>query len=70
MRYDENDTIWLIGQQNIDLLMNETVRNQMDEIAAASPGTTTRETARNMFLLGFIYGKRAERARRKKGSTE
>ena len=41
----------------------------MGEITAARKYTTTFVTAMDMFTLGYIYGKRAERARRKKGAV-
>lgn len=38
----------------------------VDELLRAFPMTTTRNMAVKMFLLGYISGKRAERAKRKK----
>ncbi len=38
----------------------------VDEILRTYPYETTSRMAKRMFLLGYIEGKRAERARRKK----
>ena len=38
----------------------------VDELLRAYPQSVTRIMAHNLFLLGYIEGKRAERARRKK----
>ncbi len=38
----------------------------VDELLRAYPQSVTRIMTHNLFLLGYIEGKRAERARRKK----
>ena len=38
----------------------------VDDILRAFPGTVTMKTAQFLFMMGYIEGKRAERARRKK----
>lgn len=39
----------------------------VDELLRAFPGQTTRDAALYMYMLGYIDGKRADRARRRKG---
>jgi hypothetical protein len=67
--YEVNDTMQLLGHQRPAEIITEEARKQMGEITAARKYTTTFVTAMDMFTLGYIYGKRAERARRKKGAV-
>lgn len=65
--YGKNDTMRLLGKQCIiPFWMNEKVREQIYQIREARPYSFTIEAASDIFMLGYIYGKRAERARRKK----
>lgn len=66
--YNENDTMKLLGYQYImEIMCNEKVREDMGNIAKARPGESSRDMAYDCFMLGYIYGKRAER--RKKRAT-
>lgn len=67
-RYKKNATMQLLGKQcAVDIFWNnEEVRKAVGEIAEAMPRTFTVDAAADIFMLGYIYGKRAERARRKK----
>lgn len=54
----------------IDMLNHQSTapyygNEEVDELLKAYPDQTTRKMAASMFMLGFINGKRAERARRK-----
>ncbi len=63
--YEANETMKLLGHQYITEIITKEAKKQMEEIAAARKYTTTFVTAMDMFVLGYIHGKRAERARRK-----
>lgn len=67
--YEANDTMILLGHQDIIGVYTQEARKQMNEIVNARRFTTTRETALDMFMLGFIYGKRAERRRRREKAS-
>lgn len=66
--YRKNDTMWLLGQQCAASIIwdNDVVRHEIKEISEARPHTFTISAASDIFMLGYIHGKRAERARRKK----
>lgn len=66
--YRKNDTMRLLGQQCAASIIgdNDVVRHEIKEISEARPYTFTVDAAIDIFMLGYIYGKRAERARRKK----
>lgn len=66
--YDKNETMQLLGKQYpIDLFWcNIEVRKQIDHISEAHPYSFTLDSAADIFMLGFIHGKREERARRKR----
>lgn len=66
--YDMNDTMRMLGSQDISEIfwLNDKVRGQIDEIINARPYSFTLESAADIFSLGYIYGKRAERSRKKK----
>ncbi|MGI6068859.1 MAG: hypothetical protein ACOYBE_00330 [Blautia sp.] len=67
----ENETIQFLSRQRIGIFWaNDEARKQVDEIAKARPYTVSVESAADVFTLGYIYGQRAERARRKKGEYE
>lgn len=56
--YRKNDTMRLLGHQCTveSFWRNDMVRREIEQISEAS----------DIFMLGYIHGKRAERARRKK----
>lgn len=66
--YKKNATMGLLGKQySADIFWgNDEVKNVIKEIAEARPHTFTLEAAADIFISGYIYGKRAERSRRKK----
>ena len=65
-RYGKNDTMRMLGEQrSVGIFwMNKEVRKAVDEIAEARPYSFTLEAASDIFVLGYIFGKRAERARK------
>ena len=67
--YKKNKTMKLLGKQRMvdGFWCNDKVRKGIDEIAEARPYSFTINAADDIFTLGYIYGKRAERARRHKG---
>lgn len=66
--YEKNDTMRLLGKQYIISLFwaNDVVRREINQILEARPYSFTTSAASDIFTLGYIHGKRAERARRKK----
>jgi len=65
--YDKNDTTRMLGYNYYSSVITPQVMEQMNDIVKAYPyRTTTFDTAMDMVVLGYILGKRAERARRKK----
>lgn len=65
--YNANETMKLLGKQSMSYVLNRypEVKEQITEIARARPYSFTIEASWDLFMLGYIYGKRAERARRK-----
>lgn len=70
MVYRKNKTMFVIGKHCAGEVFwnNEEVRRQIKDIAEARPHGFTLEAATDIFMLGYIHGKRAERARRKRGT--
>lgn len=70
MVYRKNKTMFMLGKScAVNAFWgNEEVRQQIMDIKEARPHQFTFETAADIFMLGYIYGKRAERARRKRGT--
>lgn len=66
--YETNATMEFLGKQAPLAILTDEIKKQMGEITEARKYTTTYMTALDMFMLGYIHGKRAERARRKKGA--
>ena len=64
--YEKNDTMKLLGYQCSGIFYNEEVVRQIQQISEARPHSLTINAAADVFLLGYIHGKRAERTRRKK----
>ncbi len=67
MVYRKNDTMIMLGKNRaVEAFWgNEEVKKQMKDIKEARPHSFTFEVAADIFMLGYIHGKRAERARRK-----
>lgn len=67
--YESNETMRMLGEQKtVDIFWRNTeVRKQIEDISKAFPFSFTDEAAADIFTLGYIYGKRAERARKKAG---
>ncbi|HCT91988.1 MAG TPA: hypothetical protein DF613_11520 [Lachnospiraceae bacterium] len=65
--YSKNSTIRMLGKQISASVFwqNNEARKAVDEIAEARPYSFTIEAASDIFVLGYIFGKRAERARKK-----
>lgn len=65
--YEKNKTMQLLGKQRMVTAFwcNDKVRKGIDEIAEARPYSFTIEAAADIFTLGYIYGKQAERSRRR-----
>ena len=64
--YNTNDTMRLLGKQNAADVLGEVQFSEIDNIAEARPFNFTKEAATDIFMLGYIYGKKAERTRKKK----
>lgn len=64
--YDVNSTMKMLGENTYIGALNQQAFSELDNILEARPYTCTRDTAMDIFMLGFIYGKRAERKKRKK----
>lgn len=63
--YEKNETMKMLGKNTYVGALNQQTFSELDNILEARPHTCTRDTAMDIFMLGFIYGKRADRARRK-----
>lgn len=70
MIYRKNKTMFVIGKHcaAVTFWCNDEVKQQIHDIAEARPHQFTLEAAADIFMLGYIHGKRAERARRKRGA--
>lgn len=66
--YATNKTMQLLGHQHSaePFWRNEQVREEVREISEGRPYSFTLDAAADIFMLGYIHGKRAERARRNK----
>lgn len=69
--YRKNKTMFMLGKScAVDAFWgNKEVKKEIQDIAEARPHKFTIEAAADIFMLGYIHGKRAERARRKRGSS-
>lgn len=65
--YTLNATMQMLGYQYYLNVLTQETFSAIDDILTARPYTSTRETSMDVFMLGYIYGKRAERKRRRKG---
>ena len=63
MEFQNTGVVEMLKKQDLSPYMQ---CNDIDEVLRKFPFETTRTMAIMMFMLGFIEGKRAERARRKK----
>ena len=64
--YEKNDTMKLLGKQHIDRKFGDEMLLKMNDIMKARPYSATFVTALDILMLGYIYGKRAERVKKKK----
>lgn len=64
--YSKNDTMKMLGKNYYTTALNQQTSSKLDDILEARPFSCTKDTAIDIFMLGYIHGKRAERARRKK----
>lgn len=66
--YAANKTMQLLERQHSvkPFWRNEQVREEVREISEGRPYSFTLDAAADIFMLGYIHGKRAERARRNK----
>lgn len=64
--YHKNPTMRMLGNNHYVGPLNQESLSQIDEILEARPFSCTRSTSMDIFMLGYIHGKRAERARRKR----
>ena len=67
--YRKNDTMRLLGHQCAvaSFWGNDKVRREIEQISEARPHSFMISAASDIFMLGYIHGKRAERAKRKRG---
>lgn len=65
--YEKNETMKLLGKQVCEALYFDEVKRQIHDIADARPHSFKYGAAMDIFILGYLYGKRGERARRKGG---
>ena len=65
--YTLNATMQMLGYQYYLNVLTQETFSAIDDILTARPYASTRETSMDVFMLGYIYGKRAERKRRRKG---
>lgn len=63
LEYQDSGTVKMINKQSLAPYYSCT---GIDDLLRAYPQSVTRTTAVSLFLLGYIEGKRAEGARRKK----
>lgn len=63
--YDANDTMRMIGYQQVPEIFTSGARRQINEVLDVRKSEITFDAAIEMFIIGFIHGKRAERIRRK-----
>lgn len=69
--YDMNGTMQILGKQRTCSIFwkNDMVKSQVKEIAQARPQSFTIDAAADIFMLGYIHGKRSERAKQSNCST-
>lgn len=67
--YNTNDTMRMLGKQCSYEIISEEQFKKLNDIATARPSSFTKEAAIDIFMLGYIYGKKAERSRKAKRGT-
>ena len=63
--YSENHTMQMLGKNYYSAVFANGGYEAMNDVIKARPFTCTFETAMDVFAIGYIYGKRAERAKKK-----
>ena len=63
--YRKNETMKLLGKQTCEALFLDETKRQVHDISAARNAHFDYNAAMDVFVLGYIYGKKAERARKK-----
>lgn len=61
-----NDTMKMLGKNCYMKMLGNVEFEELENIIIAHRFPCTKELAMDLFVLGYIHGKRAERARRKK----
>lgn len=64
--YEKNETMLLLGQQKYEKIITEQAEKQIKEIREARCFAMTADTAIDIYIIGFINGKRKERERKSK----
>ncbi len=65
--YRKNETMKLLGKQTCEALFSDEAKRQIHDIAAARNTRFDYNAAMDIFVLGYIYGKKRERDRRRGG---
>lgn len=65
--YRKNETMKLLGKQTCEVLFSDEAKRQVHDIAAARNIRFDHNAAMDIFILGYLYGKKGERARRRGG---
>lgn len=64
--YEKNETMKMLEEQRAMFIYRDGIKEKIDDIAKARPFSVTTDAAIDIFMLGYIYGKRAERSRKKR----
>ncbi|MBS6396680.1 MAG: hypothetical protein KH452_05965 [Clostridiales bacterium] len=64
--YGTNATMQMLGKNVYIGPLNMQTFSEIDDILEARPYSCSRDTAMDIFMLGYIHGKRADRERRKR----
>lgn len=63
--YEKNNTMKLLGKQNsLFFWCNEDIKKEIHDILEARPGSFTFSAAFDIFMLGYIHGKREVRKKK------
>ena len=65
--YSKNETMHMLGRQDAAeaFWYNDQVREEIRQISKRRPYSFTLDAASEIFMLGYIHGKRTERLKRK-----
>lgn len=63
--YDKNATMKLLGYQYFNKILSNDSYHAMQDLIKARPGESNKDMAYDCFTLGYIYGKRAERRKKR-----